>query len=167
MRKIVMIAAAAAALCCAQVPAAPAGTMAKVPKMLTAKPLARGRSSPNALLNTPGDPGDDDTAISLDPTLSALCQSFIGQLNNYRIRARTSIRSTTTPSYRREPSWDATRPRTKPRSPSTREPAESGRGNQRLPCFQYPRKSRNDGVGVRIHHDSMAAARGRMCSFRT
>ena len=84
MRKIVMIAAAAAVLCCAQAPAAPAGTVAKTPKMLTATPLARGRSVHNALLNTPGDPGDDDTAISLDPTLSALCQSFIGQLNNYK-----------------------------------------------------------------------------------
>lgn len=35
------------------------------------------------MLNKGGDPGDDDTAISLAPNLSALCQSYIGQLNNY------------------------------------------------------------------------------------
>jgi hypothetical protein len=36
----------------------------------------------NALLKPTGDPGDDDTAISLAP-LSALCQSFIGHINPY------------------------------------------------------------------------------------
>jgi hypothetical protein len=55
------------------------------PKMLYATPLARSKPFPNALLREGEgeDPGDDDTAISLDPTLSALCQSQIGQLNNY------------------------------------------------------------------------------------
>ena len=51
------------------------------PKMVRAQPLARVYY--NALLANAGDPGDDDTAISLDPNLSALCQSYIGQLNNY------------------------------------------------------------------------------------
>lgn len=53
------------------------------PKMATAAPLARSFRARNALLNQPGDPGDDDTAVSLAPNLSALCQSYIGQLNNY------------------------------------------------------------------------------------
>ena len=53
------------------------------PKMMQAKPLARNLKSVNHLLNNFGDPGDDDTAISLAPNLSALCQSYIGQLNNY------------------------------------------------------------------------------------
>jgi hypothetical protein len=48
------------------------------PRMFSARPLSH-----NALLNTTGDPGDDDTAISLSPSLSALCQSFIGKLNTY------------------------------------------------------------------------------------
>lgn len=53
------------------------------PKMMQAKPLARSLKSINHLLNNFGDPGDDDTAISLAPNLSALCQNYIGQLNNY------------------------------------------------------------------------------------
>jgi hypothetical protein len=63
------------------------------PKMRSATPLARtvlrqnalrpNALRPNALLNNAGDPGDDDTAISLAPNLSALCQNFIGQLNTY------------------------------------------------------------------------------------
>jgi hypothetical protein len=44
------------------------------------KPLAK---SHNPLLTVTGDPGDDDTAISLDPTLSALCQSYRGNVNVY------------------------------------------------------------------------------------
>jgi hypothetical protein len=48
-------------------------------KMRAAAPLARH----NMLLNNAGDPGDDDTAISLVPTLSALCQSLISDLNAY------------------------------------------------------------------------------------
>ena len=51
--------------------------------MMHAKPLARTALFPNGVLQKGGDPGDDDTAISLAPNLSALCQSYIGQLNNY------------------------------------------------------------------------------------
>jgi hypothetical protein len=53
------------------------------PKMMSAKPLSRTALFPNGVLQKGGDPGDDDTAISLAPNLSALCQSYIGQLNNY------------------------------------------------------------------------------------
>jgi hypothetical protein len=63
------------------------------PKMKAATPLSRpalrshalrsNAARTNALLNNAGDPGDDDTAISLAPNLSALCQSYIGQLNVY------------------------------------------------------------------------------------
>src|SRR6266403_1132972 len=53
------------------------------PKMMSAKPLARTALFPNGVLPKGGDPGDDDTAISLAPHLSALCQSYIGQLNTY------------------------------------------------------------------------------------
>ncbi len=63
------------------------------PKMRAATPLSRpvlrshalraNAPRTNALLNNAGDPGDDDTAISLAPNLSALCQSYIGQLNVY------------------------------------------------------------------------------------
>src|SRR6266403_5620986 len=53
------------------------------PKMMSAKPLARTAPFPNGVLPKGGDPGDDDTAISLAPNLSALCQSYIGQLNTY------------------------------------------------------------------------------------
>jgi hypothetical protein len=52
-------------------------------RMFHARPLARALPH-NALLANAGDPGDDDTAISLSPQLSALCQSTIGQLNVYR-----------------------------------------------------------------------------------
>ncbi len=62
---------------------APADAAQHRPKMVTAAPLARNVRAHNALLNQPGDPGDDDTAISLAPNLSALCQSYIGQLNTY------------------------------------------------------------------------------------
>ena len=51
--------------------------------MMHAKPLARTALFPNGVLSKGGDPGDDDTAISLAPNLSALCQSYIGQLNKY------------------------------------------------------------------------------------
>ena len=51
--------------------------------MATAKPLARAVFFPNGVLSKGGDPGDDDTAISLAPNLSALCQSYIGKLNTY------------------------------------------------------------------------------------
>jgi hypothetical protein len=53
------------------------------PKMVTAAPLARTAPFPNGVLQHGGDPGDDDTAISLEPNLSALCQSYIGHLNTY------------------------------------------------------------------------------------
>jgi len=80
------IAASAAALACVYVGQAQAASPHHRPNMLSATPLARSTPFPNALLSKGegGDPGDDDTAISLDPTLSALCQSYIGQLNNYR-----------------------------------------------------------------------------------
>jgi hypothetical protein len=51
--------------------------------MAAATPLARAALFPNGVLGKGGDPGDDDTAISLAPTLSALCQSYIGKLNTY------------------------------------------------------------------------------------
>ncbi len=51
--------------------------------MVAARPLARPTLFPNGVLSKGGDPGDDDTAISLAPNLSALCQSYIGQLNTY------------------------------------------------------------------------------------
>jgi hypothetical protein len=53
------------------------------PKMAAATPLARPALFPNGVLSKGGDPGDDDTAISLAPNLSALCQSYIGHLNTY------------------------------------------------------------------------------------
>jgi hypothetical protein len=53
------------------------------PKMVAATPLARTALFPNGVLGKGGDPGDDDTAISLAPNLSALCQSYIGHLNTY------------------------------------------------------------------------------------
>ena len=84
MKTITVLAATAAAVCCLQNSGALAGPAGKVPKMLTAKPLARSTGFPNALLNNAGDPGDDDTAVSLAPSLSALCQSLIGQLRDYR-----------------------------------------------------------------------------------
>ena len=51
--------------------------------MAAAVPLARTALFPNALLNITADPGDDATAISLAPNLSALCQAYIGKLNTY------------------------------------------------------------------------------------
>jgi hypothetical protein len=53
------------------------------PKMAAATPLSRPALFPNGVLSKGGDPGDDDTAISLAPNLSALCQSYIGKLNTY------------------------------------------------------------------------------------
>ena len=53
------------------------------PKMRSVTPLARPALHPNGLLNKVGDPGDDDTAVSSAPNLSALCQSYIGLLNTY------------------------------------------------------------------------------------
>src|SRR4051812_4761285 len=81
-----VIAASAAALVCVCVSQAQAAAPHHGPKMLSARPLARSTPLPNALLSKGEgeDPGDDDTAVSLDPTLSALCQSYIGQLNKYR-----------------------------------------------------------------------------------
>jgi hypothetical protein len=84
MKMLTVIALGAAALGALQMPDALAGGLGKTPRMLSASPLARSRPFPNSLLNNAGDPGDDDTAISLAPALSALCQSFIGQLHNYR-----------------------------------------------------------------------------------
>lgn len=52
-----------------------------LPHMKRIAPLAHGAHNP--LLQRGGDPGDDDTAISLDPALSALCQSYIGRLDLY------------------------------------------------------------------------------------
>ena len=61
-----------------------------LPNMMHVEPLSHAAAlraaivaTRNGVLPQGGDPGDDDTAISLDPTLSALCQSYIGQLNNY------------------------------------------------------------------------------------
>jgi hypothetical protein len=51
--------------------------------MAAATPLSRPALFPNGVLSKGGDPGDDDTAISLAPNLSALCQSYIGKLNTY------------------------------------------------------------------------------------
>jgi hypothetical protein len=84
--KLMTATASAAALACVCVTPAQAAAPHHRPHMLSAKPLARNTPFPNALLSVGEgrDPGDDDTAISLDPTLSALCQSYIGQLNNYR-----------------------------------------------------------------------------------
>jgi len=86
MKLMSAFAASAAALACVCVGQAQAAAPHNSPRMLLATPLARNTPFPNALLSKSegGDPGDDDTAISLDPTLSALCQSYIGQLNNYR-----------------------------------------------------------------------------------
>jgi hypothetical protein len=53
------------------------------PRMFHSKPLARAAVPHTPQLIATDDPGDDDTAISLDPTLSSLCQSFIGKLNTY------------------------------------------------------------------------------------
>lgn len=88
MKLITAVTAGAALFGLAQasaVQAAPHG-QGLAPKMLFATPLVRSTPVPNSLLREGEgeDPGDDDTAISLDPTLSALCQSLIGQLNNYR-----------------------------------------------------------------------------------
>ncbi len=57
-------------------------------RMFHSRPLAHQAVRHNALLSSSGDPGDDDTAISLDPSLSALCQSTIGQLNVYQPTGR-------------------------------------------------------------------------------
>ncbi len=57
-------------------------------RMFHAQPLAHQVVRHNALLTSSGDPGDDDTAISLNPSLSALCQSTIGQLNLYQPTGR-------------------------------------------------------------------------------
>ena len=84
MKMLTVIALGAAALSAIQMPDALAAGFGKTPRMLSARPLARSKPFPNSLLNNAGDPGDDDTAISLAPTLSALCQSLIGQLHNYR-----------------------------------------------------------------------------------
>jgi len=86
MNSMSAFAASAAALVCVCVGQAQAASPHHRPNMLFATPLARSTPFPNALLNKGEgeDPGDDDTAISLDPTLAALCQSYIGQLNKYR-----------------------------------------------------------------------------------
>ena len=59
-------------------------------RMFHAQPLAHQLVRHNALLSASGDPGDDDTAISLNPSLSALCQSTIGQLDAYH-RTRRNV----------------------------------------------------------------------------
>ena len=56
--------------------ASAAPRVARRPHLRTAAPLARNARNP--LLQKGGDPGDDDTAISLAPSLSALCQSYVG-----------------------------------------------------------------------------------------
>jgi hypothetical protein len=86
MKLMSAIAAGAAALACLCVGQVQAAAPHQGPKMLSATPLARSTPFPNGLLSKSegGDPGDDDTAVSLDPALSALCQSFIGKLNTYR-----------------------------------------------------------------------------------
>jgi hypothetical protein len=84
MKMVTPIAVAAAALGFISVPDARAVPLGAGPRMLSVLPLARSRPFPNALLKQAGDPGDDATAISLDPTLSALCQGLIGQLNKYK-----------------------------------------------------------------------------------
>lgn len=86
MKLMFAIAASAAALTCLSFGQAQAAAPHNSLKMLSATPLARSMPFPNGTLSNSegGDPGDDDTAVSLDPTLSALCQSYIGQLNNYR-----------------------------------------------------------------------------------
>lgn len=65
--------------------AAPAVYHAKAAPYMAMKghntPLVR--SWNGTLKDHEGDPGDDDTAINTDPTLSALCQNYIGQPNPY------------------------------------------------------------------------------------
>jgi len=52
--------------------------------MAAARPLSHHVAGiHNPLLPATADTGDDDTAISLAPSLSALCQSFIGVPNPY------------------------------------------------------------------------------------
>lgn len=78
-----MSGAASCVLCLISV-ASTASEAPHAPRMLIAQPLSHTPVAYNALLSTARDPGDDDTAISLNPALSALCQSQIGQLNIYR-----------------------------------------------------------------------------------
>ncbi len=78
-----MSGAASCALCLISV-ASMASETPHAPRMLIAQPLSHTPVAYNSLLSTARDPGDDDTAISLNPALSALCQSQIGQLNIYR-----------------------------------------------------------------------------------
>ena len=62
-----------------------AGAVAK-PQLKDARPLHGPRAAVQAHAPTRNGiaaGGDDDTAISMNPSLSALCQSFIGQLNIY------------------------------------------------------------------------------------
>jgi hypothetical protein len=73
---------ALAAACLVAAGAAQADRDDHRPRMASATPLARSAVPRNGVLKA-GDPGDDDTAISLAPTLSALCQSYIGKLNTY------------------------------------------------------------------------------------
>ena len=63
----------------AQSPARAADGPRSRPLLKHARPLARR----NALLSGLGDEGGDATGISLDPALSALCQSYLGQPNPY------------------------------------------------------------------------------------
>jgi hypothetical protein len=83
MKSSIRMAAVAAAGCLIYSSGTLAGEDVHHPRMFSARPLSHRVPSRNPLLRVTGDPGDDDTAISLDPTLSALCQSFIGQLNTY------------------------------------------------------------------------------------
>jgi hypothetical protein len=83
MKVVPMISVCALAACTALAGNAFAEGGRSHPKMAAATPLARAALFPNGVLGKGGDPGDDDTAISLAPNLSALCQSYIGKLNTY------------------------------------------------------------------------------------
>jgi len=87
MKSSITMAALAAAGCLIYTAGASAGEV-RHPRMFSATPLSHSISPRNPLLTVTGDPGDDDTAISLSPTLSALCQSFIGKLNTYNATRR-------------------------------------------------------------------------------
>jgi hypothetical protein len=82
MKVVQTISVCALAACTALASNAFADSERSHPKMAAAVPLARAHF-PNGVLSKGGDPGDDDTAISLAPNLSALCKSYIGHLNTY------------------------------------------------------------------------------------
>ncbi|MEP6883831.1 MAG: sialidase family protein [Gammaproteobacteria bacterium] len=82
MKSVPIVSMCALTICSLQSASSFANGATHHPKMATAAPLAR-TAFPNGLLSKGGDPGDDDTAISVAPNLSALCQSYIGKLNTY------------------------------------------------------------------------------------